>query len=89
MELKDQGIEVQEYDSVESFLKAKAGPVKHPEKKMKAAWQKYLAEQMPRMQEEYPSLKKSQRAHMLRKQWKKSPDNPTNWETVAYNTKLG
>ncbi|KAI8467484.1 MAG: hypothetical protein J3K34DRAFT_430510 [Monoraphidium minutum] len=49
---------------------------KHPEKRMRAAWQAFEAAHLPLLRMEKPGLKQSQYREMLWKQWQKSPDNP-------------
>eukprot|EP00054_Salpingoeca_dolichothecata_P021080 m.134200 g.134200 ORF g.134200 m.134200 type:complete len:222 (-) comp23858_c0_seq2:184-849(-) len=51
---------------------------KHPEKRMKAAWEAYETKHLPRLKSEFPSLRLSQLQQMLRKDFQKSPDNPAN-----------
>ncbi|XP_065222583.1 coiled-coil domain-containing protein 124-B [Planococcus citri] len=51
---------------------------KHPEKRMKAAFTAFEAENMERLKKEYPTLRLSQLKQMLRKEWMKSPANPLN-----------
>lgn len=70
--------------------KGKAGGLdKHPERRHKAAWAAYQERELPRVQEERPGLRRTQYREMMWKQWQKSPDNPFNQETVAYNAKSG
>ena len=61
---------------------------KHPEKRMKAAWNSFLDERLPEMKKENPGMKRSQHIELLKKEWKKSPKNPMNQEHVSYNTKI-
>lgn len=58
---------------------------KHPERRMKAAFSLFEANEMPKLREEYPTLKHSQLLERLHKLWKKSPDNPFNQLHVAHN----
>ncbi|EDV94701.1 coiled-coil domain-containing protein 124 [Drosophila grimshawi] len=51
---------------------------KHPEKRMRAAYKTFEANNMPRIKAENPSLRMSQWKQMLMKEWNKSPDNPFN-----------
>eukprot|EP00794_Sanderia_malayensis_P009911 gene9911-10924_t len=51
---------------------------KNPEKRMKAAYTAFEAEQLPILKAENPNLRLSQLKQLLRKQWLKSPDNPMN-----------
>ncbi|CEM33170.1 unnamed protein product [Vitrella brassicaformis CCMP3155] len=50
----------------------------HPERRVKAVFKAYEDEWMPRLQQENPSLKRSQLQQLLWKQWKKAPENPFN-----------
>ncbi|XP_033749935.1 coiled-coil domain-containing protein 124-like isoform X1 [Pecten maximus] len=50
----------------------------HPEKRVKAAYQKYEDERLPQLKKENPNLRLSQLKQMLRKDWMKSPENPLN-----------
>lgn len=49
---------------------------KHPEKRLKAAWNSYFETQLPIFKAEYPNAKRSQLIEMIQKEFKKSPDNP-------------
>ncbi|XP_071952398.1 coiled-coil domain-containing protein 124-B-like [Antedon mediterranea] len=60
---------------------------KHPEKRMKAAYTAYEAEQLPILKAENPNLRLSQLKQMLKKQWQKCPDNPMNQRFKNYNQK--
>lgn len=51
---------------------------KHPEKRMKAAYAEFEAENLPRIKNENPTLRLSQLKQVLRKEWMKSPQNPLN-----------
>ena len=57
---------------------AGGGEDKHPEKRMKAAYQEFEARELPLLKQEYPKLRLSQLKEMLWKQWQKHPDNPLN-----------
>jgi hypothetical protein len=52
---------------------------------MKAAFDAYENENLPKLKQEHPSLRLSQLKQMLKKDWIKSPDNPFNKPTKAYN----
>ncbi|KAJ3186589.1 hypothetical protein HDU85_007409 [Gaertneriomyces sp. JEL0708] len=58
---------------------------RHPEKRMKSAWAAFEEREMPRIKAENPGLRLSQYKQMLQKMWKKSPENPMNQQTVAYD----
>lgn len=51
---------------------------KHPEKRLKAAYNSFEEINLPRLKAENPSLRLSQLKQMLRKEWLKSPQNPMN-----------
>ncbi|CAF2374073.1 unnamed protein product [Rotaria sp. Silwood2] len=57
----------------------------HPEKRMRAAFEVYEKENLPKLKQEHPSLRLSQLKQLLKKEWMKSPDNPFNRPTKAYN----
>ncbi|KAJ3365264.1 hypothetical protein GGF32_009769 [Allomyces javanicus] len=58
---------------------------RHPERRAKAAWLAYKERETPKIKAENPGLRLSQVEQMLWKQWQKSPENPFNQATVAYN----
>jgi hypothetical protein len=60
----------------------------HPEKRMKAAYDAYEIENLPKLKQEHPSLRLSQLKQLLKKEWMKSPDNPFNKPIKAYNEGL-
>ncbi|KAI9325262.1 hypothetical protein DFJ73DRAFT_870159 [Zopfochytrium polystomum] len=63
-----------------------AGIERHPERRMKSAWAAFEEREMPILKEENPGLRLSQLKQLLQKKWKKSPENPLNWESnVSYN----
>ncbi|XP_031633207.1 coiled-coil domain-containing protein 124 [Contarinia nasturtii] len=51
---------------------------KHPEKRLKAAFKAYEAENLPRIKAENPSMRLSQWKQILFKEWTKSSQNPLN-----------
>lgn len=57
---------------------SKDGADKHPEKRLKAAYKAYEAENMPRIKAENPSMRLSQWKQLLFREWTKSPQNPLN-----------
>lgn len=61
--------------------------IKHPEKKAKAAYQKFIEDRTPELKKEYPNLKRSQLLTVIYKEWKKSPQNPFNQKIIEYNEK--
>ena len=52
---------------------------------MKAAYDIYEAENLPKLKQEHPSLRLSQLKQLLKKEWMKAPENPFNKQTKAYN----
>ena len=60
---------------------------KHPEKRVKAAYAAFEEKNLPRLKEENRNLRLSQLKQMLKKEWQKSPENPLNQRTQAYNMK--
>lgn len=61
---------------------------KHPEKRVKAAWMKYVDDNLLRIKKENTGMKRTQHLNMLREEWKKAPENPFNQRVAAYNTKI-
>ena len=51
---------------------------KHPEKRMKAGFEKFKEEKMEELKEDYPGLGFSQYNSKLFKMWTKSKENPKN-----------
>lgn len=51
---------------------------KHPEKRLKAAYTAFEAENLPRLRAENPSMRLSQVKQLMNKEWMKSPNNPIN-----------
>ena len=48
----------------------------HPEKRMKAAYLEFEAENLPILKRENPNMRLSQLKQLLQKDWMKSPKNP-------------
>ena len=59
---------------------------KHPEKRMKAAYEEFESIRLPQLKSENPNLKLSQHKQMLRKEWMKCPDNPLNKKLAAMSS---
>jgi len=53
---------------------------KHPEKRLKAAYEDYEKERLPELKQENPNMRLSQLRQMLWKEWQKSPKNPLNMQ---------
>jgi len=49
---------------------------RHPEKRMRAAFNAFEEKRLPELKQEYPTLRLSQLKQMLIKEWAKSPENP-------------
>lgn len=49
---------------------------KHPEKRMKQAWNDFFEKNLPDYKLKYPNLKRSQYMAMIQKEFKTSPENP-------------
>ena len=56
---------------------------KHPEKRMKAAYEEFESIRLPQLKAENGSMRLSQLKQMLRKEWQKHPDNPLNKAMAA------
>lgn len=61
---------------------------KHPEKKVKQAWNQYIEDNLARARKENPGLKRSQVLQILHKEFEKSNENPFNQNFLNYNSKL-
>ncbi|KAI0933445.1 hypothetical protein AcW1_005270 [Taiwanofungus camphoratus] len=64
-----------------------AGLERHPERRFKAALEAYKEREMPNVRAEHPGLRLQQYQEILFKQFQKSPENPFNQVTVAYDAK--
>ncbi|KAF7294608.1 hypothetical protein MIND_00997400 [Mycena indigotica] len=65
-----------------------AGIERHPERRFKAAFEAYQDRELPNIREEHPGLRLQQykaRVDLLFKAFQKSPENPFNQTTVAYD----
>lgn len=60
---------------------------RHPERRMKAAYNAWEEVNMPRVKMENPGMRLSQLKQMLKKEWMKSPENPLNQRFANYNSK--
>ncbi|KDO28322.1 hypothetical protein SPRG_06372 [Saprolegnia parasitica CBS 223.65] len=63
------------------------GNERHPERRAKAAYKAFEEATMPQLKEDYPGLKLSQYKQRLSDMWRKSPQNPLNQDSKAYNAK--
>ncbi|KAF9484963.1 DUF1014-domain-containing protein [Pholiota conissans] len=62
-----------------------AGIERHPERRFKAAYEAYTERELPIIRKEQPGLRLQQYKDLLYKQFQKSPENPFNQVTVAYD----
>ncbi|KAJ7577428.1 DUF1014-domain-containing protein [Mycena floridula] len=62
-----------------------AGLEKHPERRFKASFEAYQERELPRIKEDHPGLRLNQYKELLFKNFQKSPENPFNQTTVAYD----
>ena len=70
---------VEEANSILNGVVGGAGTIDmHPEKRVKASYKLFEEYWLPIKKQENPSLKQSQLRQQLRKEWKKSPENPMN-----------
>ncbi|RKP28120.1 hypothetical protein SYNPS1DRAFT_20530 [Syncephalis pseudoplumigaleata] len=60
-------------------------PDRHVERRLKAAYAAYEERELPLLKQENPGLRLSQLKQLLWKQWQKSPENPLNQASLAYN----
>lgn len=58
---------------------------KHPEKRLKAAYTAFEAENLPRLRLENPTMRLSQVKQLMNKEWMKSPNNPINQRYINKN----
>ncbi|TFK64344.1 DUF1014-domain-containing protein [Pluteus cervinus] len=62
-----------------------AGIERHPERRFKAAFEAYQERELPNLRVDHPGLRLQQYKDLLYKQFQKSPENPYNQATVAYD----
>ena len=72
------GVDIIEASGVESALQEISLEEydKHPEKRMRQAWNAFFEKQLPIYKEKYPNLKRQQYINMIQKEFQTSPDNP-------------
>ncbi|TEB31407.1 DUF1014-domain-containing protein [Coprinellus micaceus] len=58
---------------------------RHPERRFKAAYAAYEERELPNLKVEHPGLRLQQYKDLLHKQFQKSPENPFNQTSVAYD----
>jgi len=64
---------------------AASGIERHPERRFKAAFEAYMERELPELKKERPGLRLQQYKDLMFKSFQKSPDNPFNQSTVAYD----
>ena len=74
----DKGVDIIEATGIDAALEEMKleDYDKHPEKRMRQAWNDYFEKQLPIFKEQYPNLKRQQYINMIQKEFKTSPDNP-------------
>ncbi|CAH8494590.1 unnamed protein product [Schistosoma turkestanicum] len=60
---------------------------RHPEKRLKAAYQAFEERMMPQLKAENPSMRHSQLKQLIFKMFQTSPENPKNQQSTCYNSK--
>nr|ACO14907.1 Coiled-coil domain-containing protein 124 [Caligus clemensi] len=80
-------VQARNLDEAISALSMKDSSDKHPEKRMKAAYEEFESERLPQLKTEFSNLRLSQLKQMLKKEWMKHPENPLNQRIKAYNEK--
>ncbi|KAK9764611.1 hypothetical protein K7432_007730 [Basidiobolus ranarum] len=59
---------------------------RHPERRAKAAYTAYEERELPKLKQEYKGLRLTQLKQILWKDWQKSPENPFNQASLAYDS---
>ena len=74
----DKGVDIIEASGLDSALQEMSleDYDRHPEKRMRQAWNDYFEKQLPIFKEQYPNLKRQQYINMIQKEFKTSPENP-------------
>lgn len=62
-----------------------SGLERHPERRFKAAFEAYMERELPEVKKDYPGLRLQQYKDLMFKSFQKSPENPFNQTTVAYD----
>lgn len=85
--LEVEGLEARNVDEAISALSVSDDSQfdRHPEKRVKAAYTEFEDSRLPVLKQENPNMRLSQLKQMLKKEWMKSPENPLNQRTAAYN----
>ena len=72
-------------DAIDIFKKEEVD--KHPERRVKAAFESFQERRLKELKKENPTLRLSQLKEIVWKEFKKSPENPMNQQNAAYNAK--
>ena len=85
----DKGVDIIEASGLDSALQEMSleDYDRHPEKRMRQAWNDYFEKQLPIFKEQYPNLKRQQYINMIQKEFKTSPDNPVYMRKVQDSKK--
>jgi len=83
-----EGIEARNVDDAIAALSINPQELdRHPERRMKAAYQAFEDANLPRLKAENSNMRLSQLKQLLKKDWMKSPENPLNQRSMMYNAK--
>ncbi|CAH8846846.1 unnamed protein product [Trichobilharzia szidati] len=87
--IETEGLEARTVEEAISILSlGNEGDIdKHPEKRLKAAYQAFEERMMPQLKAENPSMRHSQLKQMIFKMFQTSPENPKNQQNASYNAK--
>ena len=85
----DKGIDIIEATGIDSALEEMKleDYDRHPEKRMRQAWNEYFEKQLPIFKEQYPNLKRQQYINMIQKEFKTSPENPVYMKRIQDSKK--
>ena len=64
--------------SVEEAIHLLHAPNDMSDRRLQSAFSKFEKDRLPQLQDSNPTLRLSQVKQLLKKDWKKSPDNPSN-----------
>jgi len=80
-----EGAEARSVEEAISVLSIAEEPLvdKHPEKRMKAAYEEFEKERLPVLKAENGNMRLSQLKQMMFKEWQKHPENPLNKRLAA------
>ncbi|XP_001364547.2 coiled-coil domain-containing protein 124 [Monodelphis domestica] len=82
---EDGSVEARTIEDAIAVLSVNDDSDRHPERRMKAAFTAFEELHLPRLKKENPNMRLSQLKQLLKKEWMRSPDNPMNQRTMAYN----